>query len=84
MKENNKEFIEIFSEMDNESNKVTGVVSTLFAIGDAMGYGTTDPHAFTEAINLAATILQDYKETNEKLITEGYEMVKLSELEKQK
>lgn len=71
----------IFSAMENESNKLEGVVSILYAIADAMSYGTSDPKEFTPAIELAASTLQDFSIKHEELIEQGYELVKENKLE---
>lgn len=71
----------IFSAMENESNKLEGVVSILYAVADAMSYGTSDPKEFTPAIELAATTLQDFSIKHEELIYEGCKLVKENKLE---
>lgn len=71
----------VFSTMENESNKLEGVVSILYAVADAMSYGTSDPKEFTPAIELAATTLQDFSIKHEELIYEGCKLVKENKLE---
>lgn len=71
----------IFSAMENESNKLEGVVSILYAIADAMTYGASDAKEFTAAIELAATTLQDFSIKHEELIDQGCELVKENKLE---
>ena len=71
----------IFSAMENESNKLEGVVSILYAIADAMGYGASNPKEFTPAIELAATTLQDFSVKHGELIYEGCQLVKENKLE---
>lgn len=77
MKEN-KNVFGIFSEMEDESNKLDGIVSTLFAITDAMDYGSTAPKKFSAAINLMAITLQDFTTIHTELINVGYEICKSS------
>ena len=71
----------IFSAMENESNKLEGVVSILYAIADAMTYGASDAKEFTAAIELAATTLQDFSIKHEELIEQGCDLVKENKLE---
>lgn len=71
----------IFSAMEDESNKLEGVVSILYAIADAMSYGTSNPKEFTAAIELAATTLQDFSIKHEELIDQGCDLVKENKLE---
>ena len=71
----------VFSAMEDESNKLNGVVSILYAIADAMSYGTSNPKEFTPAIELAATTLQDFSIKHEELIEQGCELVKENKLE---
>lgn len=71
----------IFSAMENESNKLEGVVSILYAIADAMTYGASDAKEFTAAIELAAATLQDFSRTHEELIYQGCQLVKENKLE---
>lgn len=66
----------IFSAMEDESNKLEGVVSILYAIADAMSYGTSNPKEFT-----AATTLQDFSIKHEELIDQGCDLVKENKLE---
>lgn len=80
MKENKSAF-GIFSEMEDESNKLDGIVSTLFAVVDAMDYGSTDPKEFSAAINLMAITLQDFTTRHTELINEGCEISKPSRIE---
>lgn len=71
----------VFSTMENESNKLEGVVSILYAIADAMTYGASDAKEFTAAIELAATTLQDFSIKHKELIDQGCELVKENKLE---
>ena len=71
----------VFSTMENESNKLEGVVSILYAIADAMNYGTSNPKEFTAAIELAATTLQDFSIKHEELIEQGCQLAKENKLE---
>lgn len=71
----------IFSEMEDQSNKLDGIVSTLFAITDAIDYGSTDPKEFAAAINLMAITLQDFTIRHTELINEGCEISKPNRIE---
>ena len=71
----------VFSAMEDESNKLNGVVSILYAIADAMNYGTSNPKEFTAAIELAASTLQDFSIKHGELIYEGCQLVKENKLE---
>lgn len=71
----------VFFTMEDESNKLNGVVSILYAIADAMSYGASDAKEFTAAIELAATTLQDFSIKHGELIYEGFELVKENKLE---
>lgn len=80
MKEN-KNVFGIFSDMEDESSKLEGIVSALFAITDAMNYGNTDPKEFSAAINLMAITLQDFTIRHTELINEGCEISKPNRIE---
>lgn len=80
MKEN-KNVFGIFSDMEDESNKLEGIVSALFAITDAMNYGSTDPKEFSAAINLMAITLQNFTTRHTELINEGCEISKPNRIE---
>ena len=71
----------VFSTMENESNKLEGVVSILYAVADAINYSSSDPKDFAAAIELAASTLQDFSINHEKLIYEGCELIKENKLE---
>lgn len=71
----------VFSTMENESNKLEGVVSTLYAVADAINYSSSDPKDFAAAIELAASTLQDFSIKHEELIYEGCQLVKENKLE---
>ncbi len=81
MSKKNNDVFEVFSAMEGESNKLNGVVSILYAIADAMSYGTSNPKEFKPAIELAATTLQDFSIKHEGLIDQGCELVKENKLE---
>lgn len=81
MSKKNNDVFKVFSAMEDESNKLNGVVSILYAIADAMNYGTSNPKEFTAAIELAATTLQDFSIKREELIDQGCELVKENKLE---
>lgn len=81
MSKKNNDVFKVFSAMEDESNKLNGVVSILYAIADAMGYGASNPKEFTPAIELAATTLQDFSIKHEELIDQGCELVKENKLE---
>lgn len=81
MSKKNNDVFKVFSAMENESKKLNGVVSILYAIADAMNYGTSNPKEFTAAIELAATTLQDFSIKHGELIYEGFELVKENKLE---
>lgn len=81
MSKKNNDVFKVFSAMEDESNKLNGVVSILYAIADAMNYGTSNPKEFTAAIELAATTLQDFSIKHGELIYEGFELVKENKLE---
>lgn len=71
----------VFSTMENESNKLEGVVSILYAVADAINYSSSDPKDFAAAIELAANTLQDFSIKHEELIYEGCQLVKENKLE---
>lgn len=71
----------VFSTMENESNKLEGVVSILYAVADAINYSSSDPKDFVAAIELAASTLQDFSRTHEELIYQGCQLVKENKLE---
>lgn len=71
----------VFSTMENESNKLEGVVSILYAVADAINYSSSDPKDFAAAIELAASTLQDFSIKHEELIYEGCQLVKENKLE---
>lgn len=81
MSKKNNDVFKVFSAMEDESKKLNGVVSILYAIADAMGYGTSNPKEFTPAIELIATTLQDFSIKHEGLIDQGCELVKENKLE---
>lgn len=81
MSKKNNDVFKVFSTMENESNKLEGVVSILYAVADAMSYGTSNPKEFTAAIELAATTLQDFSVKHGELIYEGCQLVKENKLE---
>ena len=71
----------VFSTMENESNKLEGVVSILYAVADAINYSSSDPKDFAAAIVLAASTLQDFSVKHGELIYEGCQLVKENKLE---
>lgn len=71
----------VFSTMENESNKLEGVVSILYAVADAINYSSSDPKDFAAAIELAASTLQDFSAKHEELIEQGCKLVKENKLE---
>lgn len=71
----------VFSTMENESNKLEGVVSILYAVADAINYSSSDPKDFAAAIELAASTLQDFSIKHGELIYEGCQLVKENKLE---
>lgn len=81
MSKKNNDVFKVFSAMEDESKKLNGVVSILYAIADAMGYGASNPKEFTPAIELIATTLQDFSIKHEGLIDQGCELVKENKLE---
>ena len=81
MSKKNNDVFKVFSAMEDESNKLNGVVSILYAIADAMNYGTSNPKEFTAAIELAASTLQDFSIKHGELIYEGCQLVKENKLE---
>ena len=77
----NNDVFKVFSTMEDESNKLNGVVSILYAVADAINYSSSDPKEFAGAIELAATTLQDFSIKHEGLIDQGCELVKENKLE---
>lgn len=75
------DIFKVFSTMEDESNKLNGVVSILYAVADAINYSSSDPKDFAAAIELAATTLQDFSIKHEELIYEGCKLVKENKLE---
>lgn len=75
MKENNNGFIDVFGKMDDERNKLEGLVSMLFAVEDAFMYGANDPQGYISAISLIGNMLNDYNKTHRELIDEGYQIL---------
>ena len=71
----------VFSTMENESNKLEGVVSILYAVADAINYSSSDPKDFAAAIELAASTLQDFSVKHGELIEQGCKLVKENKLE---
>lgn len=71
----------VFSTMENESNKLEGVVSILYAVADAINYSSSDPKDFAAAIELAASTLQDFSVKHEELIEQGCQLAKENKLE---
>ncbi len=71
----------VFSAMEDESNKLNGVVSILYAVADAINYSSSDPRDFAAAIELAASTLQDFSVKHGELIYEGCQLVKENKLE---
>lgn len=71
----------VFSTMENESNKLEGVVSILYAVADAINYSSSDPKDFAAAIELAASTLQDFSVKHGELIYEGCQLAKENKLE---
>lgn len=71
----------VFSTMENESNKLEGVVSILYAVADAINYSSSDPKDFAAAIELAASTLQDFSVKHGELIYKGCQLVKENKLE---
>lgn len=81
MSKKNNDVFKVFSTMEDESNKLNGVVSILYAVADAINYSSSDPKDFAAAIELAASTLQDFSRTHEELIYQGCELVKENKLE---
>lgn len=81
MSKKNNDVFKVFFTMEDESNKLNGVVSILYAIADAMSYGASDAKEFTAAIELAASTLQDFSVKHGELIYEGCQLVKENKLE---
>ncbi len=75
------DIFKVFSTMEDESNKLNGVVSILYAVADAINYSSSDPKDFAAAIELAASTLQDFSIKHEELIEQGCELVKENKLE---
>ena len=81
MKYLSSDIFKVFSTMENESNKLEGVVSILYAVADAINYSSSDPKDFAAAIELAASTLQDFSVKHGELIYEGCQLVKENKLE---
>ena len=81
MSKKNNDVFKVFSAMEDESNKLNGVVSILYAVADAINYSSSDPKDFAAAIELAATTLQDFSVKHGELIYEGCQLVKENKLE---
>lgn len=81
MSKKNNDVFKVFSTMENESNKLEGVVSILYAVADAINYSSSDPKDFAAAIELAASTLQDFSVKHGELIYEGCQLVKENKLE---
>lgn len=75
------DIFKVFSTMEDESNKLNGVVSILYAVADAINYSSSDPKDFAAAIELAANTLQDFSIKHEELIEQGCKLVKENKLE---
>lgn len=75
------DIFKVFSTMEDESNKLNGVVSILYAVADAINYSSSDPKDFAAAIELAASTLQDFSIKHEELIEQGCKLVKENKLE---
>lgn len=75
------DIFKVFSTMENESNKLEGVVSILYAVADAINYSSSDPKDFAAAIELVASTLQDFSVKHGELIYEGCQLVKENKLE---
>jgi hypothetical protein len=75
------DIFKVFSTMENESNKLEGVVSILYAVADAINYSSSDPKDFAAAIELAASTLQDFSIKHEELIEQGCQLTKENKLE---
>lgn len=75
------DIFKVFSTMENESNKLEGVVSILYAVADAINYSSSDPKDFAAAIELAASTLQDFSIKHEELIEQGCQLAKENKLE---
>lgn len=75
------DIFKVFSTMENESNKLEGVVSILYAVADAINYSSSDPKDFAAAIELAASTLQDFSVKHGELIYEGCQLTKENKLE---
>ena len=82
MEKSNKSFIKVFSEMDNQTNTLNGIVSMMYALEDAMIYGKSNLKEYTGAVSLINDLIYKFNETNKELICEGYEILK-AEKEKQ-
>lgn len=74
--ENKKDFIDIFSEMDDESSKLEGLASMLSAVEEALLYGHNDPKEYTSAICLISRMLDDYSKAHRELFDEGFRIMK--------
>ena len=75
------DIFKVFSTMEDESNKLNGVVSILYAVADAINYSSSDPKDFAAAIELAASTLQDFSVKHGELIEQGCKLVKENKLE---
>lgn len=75
------DIFKVFSTMEDESNKLNGVVSILYAVADAINYSSSDPKDFAAAIELAASTLQDFSIKHEELIEQGCQLTKENKLE---
>lgn len=75
------DIFKVFSTMEDESNKLEGVVSILYAVADAINYSSSDPKDFAAAIELAASTLQDFSIKHEELIEQGCQLTKENKLE---
>lgn len=80
MKENKKNFMDIFIKMDDEKYKLEGLASMLFAVEEALLYGSGDPKEYTSAICLISRMLDDYNKSHKELINEGHQIMKSENL----
>ena len=81
MSKKNNDVFKVFFTMEDESNKLNGVVSILYAVADAINYSSSDPKDFAAAIELAASTLQDFSIKHEELIEQGCQLAKENKLE---
>ena len=72
---------EVFNKMDEEQNKLEGIVSILVALDNALLYGPDDPKEYMAAITLVSNMLDDYKDTQKELICQGFETIKAESLD---